>query len=303
MFQSGSLFHEHLDLKWLTFILAFTIRDNFLFQHVMRNERLCKHLIEKFLNIQIRSLQYQSFEKTIDLRLEGKSIRLDVFVEDNEGRVYDIEMQCSNSPRNDLAKRSRFYQSLIDGELLDKGKPYEELNPSYVIFICTFDPFHRGLPIYTFTHCCKEDNRVQLKDEETRMFLNSKGSENAADPDIAAFLRYVDGKAAEGRFVESLDQEVHLVKSMDKVRREYMILSDEIRRRQKEAAEEGWQEGMQKGMQKGMEKGMQQGMEKGRRQMLLNFLSSGMSVEQVAAGAKVPIDYVRKLAEEMKEEV
>lgn len=280
-----------------------TIRDNFLFQHVMRNERLCKHLIEKFLNIQIRSLQYQSFEKTIDLRLEGKSIRLDVFVEDNEGRVYDIEMQCSNSPRNDLAKRSRFYQSLIDGELLDKGKPYEELNPSYVIFICTFDPFHRGLPIYTFTHCCKEDNRVQLKDEETRMFLNSKGSENAADPDIAAFLRYVDGKAAEGRFVESLDQEVHLVKSMDKVRREYMILSDEIRRRQKEAAEEGWQEGMQKGMQKGMEKGMQQGMEKGRRQMLLNFLSSGMSVEQVAAGAKVPIDYVRKLAEEMNKQV
>ena len=88
-------------------------------------------------------------------------------MEDNEGRVYDIEMQCSNSPRNDLAKRSRFYQSLIDGELLDKGKPYEELNPSYVIFICTFDPFHRGLPIYTFTHCCKEDNRVQLKDEET----------------------------------------------------------------------------------------------------------------------------------------
>ena len=99
--------------------------------------------------------------------------------------------------------------------------------------------------------------------------------------------------------MESLDQEVHLVKSMDKVRREYMILSDEIRRRQKEAAEEGWQEGMQKGMQKGMEEGM----EKGRRQMLLNFLSSGMSVEQVAAGAKVPIDYVRKLAEEMKEEV
>ena len=25
-----------------------------------------------------------------------------------------------------LAKRGRFYQSLIDGELLNKGKPYEE---------------------------------------------------------------------------------------------------------------------------------------------------------------------------------
>ena len=171
-----------------------TIRDNFLFQHVMRNERLCTHLIEKILNIKVRSLHYLDFEKTIDLRLDGKSICLDVYVEDEEDRVYDIEMQCSNSPRNDLAKRSRFYQSMIDGELLDKGKPYEELNPSYVIFICTFDPFHKGLPIYAFTHCCKEDYKVQLKDEETRMFLNSKGSENATNPDIAAFLRYVDGK-------------------------------------------------------------------------------------------------------------
>ena len=222
-----------------------TIRDNFLFQHVMRNEQLCTHLIEKIVGIKVRSLHYQAFEKTVNLRLDGKSIRLDVYVEDEEGRVYDIEMQCTNSPRNDLAKRSRFYQSLIDGELLDKGKPYEELNPSYVIFICTFDPFHQNLPIYTFTHCCQEDNRVKLKDEETRMFLNSKGSENAADPEIAAFLRYVDGKAAKGKFVESLDQEVHLVKSMDKVRREYMILSDEIRRRQKEAAEEGKRQGIQ----------------------------------------------------------
>ena len=177
-----------------------TIRDNFLFQHVMRNERLCKHLIEKFLNIQ-----------------------------------------------------------------------------------CTFAPFHRGLPIYTFTHCCKEDNRVQLKDEETRMFLNSKSSENAADPDIAAFLRYVDGKAAEGRFVESLDQEVHLVKSMDKVRREYMILSDEIRRRQKEAAEEG--------MQKGMEKGRQ----KEREANILGMLREKIPMETISRITHYSLDQIQKL--------
>lgn len=63
-----------------------------------------------------------------------------------------------------------------------------------------------------------------------------------------------------------------------------MILSDEIRRRQNEAKK----------------KGIQEGMEERQRQLLLNFLSSGMSVEQVAAGAKVPVEYVQKLAEEMK---
>ena len=89
-----------------------------------------------------------------------------------------------------------------------------------------------------------------------------------------------DHRPPQGNFVESQDQEVHLVKSMDKVKREYMILSDEIRRRQNEAKEEG--------------------MEERQRQLLLNFLSNGMSVEQATAGAKVPIEYVQKLAEEMK---
>lgn len=41
-------------------------------------------------------------------------------------------------------------------------------------------------------------------------------------------------------------------------------------------------------------------MEERQRQLLLNFLSSGMSVEQVTAGVKVPVEYVQKLAEEMK---
>lgn len=83
-----------------------------------------------------------------------------------------------------------------------------------------------------------------------------------------------------------------------------MILSDEIRRRQKEAEEEGMKKGLEKGMAKGMEKGMEKGMAKGvekeRRQLLLNLLESGLSVEQAAAGTKVPVEYVRNLAEEME---
>ena len=218
-------------------------------------------------------------------------------MEDEEGRVYDIEMQCTNSPRNDLAKRSRFYQSLIDGELLDKGKPYEELNPSYVIFICTFDPFHRNLPIYTFTHCCQEDNRVKLKDEETRMFLNSKGSENAADPEIAAFLRYVDGKAAKGKFVESLDQEVHLVKSMDKVRREYMIiLSGGFKRRQKEKdIRQGMRQGMLQGMQKGIQKGIQEGRQEEREANIVAMLKEKIPMETISRITHYSLDQIQKL--------
>lgn len=107
------------------------------------------------------------------------------------------------------------------------------------------------------------------------MFLNSRGSENAADPDIAAFLQYVDGKAAEGHFVESLEREVHFVKSMDKVRREYMILSDEIRRRQRE--------------------GEKKGLEKAQLAIIKRMLQKGQSIADIADQTGIPEEEIAML--------
>lgn len=58
-------------------------------------------------------------EKTILIAPHLKSVRLDVFVID-ENAWYNIEMQCTYEP--DPAKRSRCYQSEIDVENLAKGR-------------------------------------------------------------------------------------------------------------------------------------------------------------------------------------
>ena len=79
-----------------------TIQDNFLFLKVMQNKRLCQHLIEKILQIKIVEITYPDTEKSIDVRWDSKSVRLDVYVKDETGRVYDIEMQCD---RNAVRKR------------------------------------------------------------------------------------------------------------------------------------------------------------------------------------------------------
>ena len=127
-----------------------TIQDNFLFQKVMHNKRICKYLIGKILQIKIKKITYPDEEKTIDIRLDSKSVRLDVYVQDEQGTVYDIEMQTSDGKDGELAKRTRYYQAMIDMDVLGKGHDYTELNPSYIIFICTFDLFKLGRPIYTF---------------------------------------------------------------------------------------------------------------------------------------------------------
>ena len=70
-----------------------TICDNFLFQKVMQNQRLCKRLIEKLLHIRIKSITYPAAEKSIAVSATQKSIRLDLYVETDSGIVLDIEMQ------------------------------------------------------------------------------------------------------------------------------------------------------------------------------------------------------------------
>ena len=68
-----------------------TICDNFLFQKVMQNQRLCKRLIEKLLGIKVKNITYPAAEKSIDVSATQKSIRLDLYVETDEGVILDID--------------------------------------------------------------------------------------------------------------------------------------------------------------------------------------------------------------------
>ena len=205
-----------------------TICDNFLFQKVMRNQRICKQLIEKILHIRITEISFPETEKSIDVNYDSKSVRLDVYVHDEQGRIYDIEMQCTSGTDSELPKRTRYYQGMIDMDETEKGQYYQDLKESFIIFICTFDPFDQGRPMYTLRNLCIEDKTLELGDQATKIFLNSKGKSDTLDPDIAAFLRYVDGKAAEGTFTKEVNQEVIRVKKHEETRREYMTYAREL---------------------------------------------------------------------------
>lgn len=47
---------------------------------------------------------------------------------------------------------------------------------SYVIFICTFDPFGEGRHIYTFCNTCQENTSLTLNDDAVKIVLNTKGT-------------------------------------------------------------------------------------------------------------------------------
>ena len=147
-------------------------------------------------------------------------IRLDVYVEDAAGTVYDIEMQVT-SKRN-LPKRSRYYQSIIDLNSISKGAKYSDLRKSYVIFICMFDLFGKGLPIYTFKNKCVEDPKLELGDETVKVFVNPYGNTKKLSTGLKSFFDYLKEEIAQSTFTKKLDSEVERVKENQELRVEYV---------------------------------------------------------------------------------
>ena len=157
------------------------ITDAFIFAKVMSNKEICKPVLEQILNIKIRDIEYLDYEETIQIAPGSKSIRLDIYVEDDNNTVFNLEMQTTNY--EELPKRSRYYQDIIDLKLIEKGQSYDILKTSYVIFICTFDFFEKNRSIYEFENICVDDseiNREILKEilkEDYRILEAANGEE------------------------------------------------------------------------------------------------------------------------------
>lgn len=203
----------------------------------MRNKRICKLTLERLLDIDIKDIGYPEEEKTIDVRLDSKSIRLDVYVNDDQGTVFNIEMQTSRD-MEELVKRTRYYQALIDIDLLEKGQSYGALNNTYIIFICTFGVFTGGLHKYTFRNLCLENQGLSLDDGTTKMFLSTKGIVDDISQPLKNFLDYVDGHEPADDLMTEIDNEVNTAKNREEWRREYMTLAMEIEKAKKKAVEE-----------------------------------------------------------------
>lgn len=199
-----------------------TLIDNFLFGAVMKNPNLCRPLLETILNIKIKKISYPDLEKTIDLRYQSKGIRLDVYVEDDTGTIYNIEIQATD--KKNLPKRMRYYQGMIDLNVISKGEDYNNLKKSYIIFICNYDEFKLGKHIYTFENRCKEIPELLLGDNTAKIVLNTAGTANDVSSDLKDILDVIDGKLPQTELGRHIVAEAEKVKNSEEWEREYMTL-------------------------------------------------------------------------------
>lgn len=181
-----------------------------------------------------------------------------MYSEDDTDTVFDCEMQATKN--GNLAKRSRYYQGMIDLNLIERGADYRKLKKSYVIFICPFDFFGEGLHKYTFENLCKERPQLGLGDEATKIFLCAGGDADDVSEEMKDFLEWLTGKEGKSILVQNLENAVKAVKNKEEWRLEYMTL---LMRDQEM-----------------MQKGREEGREQGRIDTLITFLENGGTVSE-----------------------
>lgn len=124
------------------------------------------------------------------------------------------------SQKSNFPKRMRYYQGMIDLNLIERGADYNDLRKSYIIFICPFDVFEKGLHKYTFENQCIEMPELKLDDETRKIFLCAGGT---AD-DMKDFLDWLIGKRGKSELVKALDNAVQKARDHEEWRLEYMTL-------------------------------------------------------------------------------
>ena len=132
-----------------------TLSNDFLFKHVMLRKRICKHILEELLHTKIADITYLEAEQTLDVYPDSHGIRLDVRIADDTNTHYNLEMQVKNpvsrTGKFQLPKRTRYYQAMLDTDMLQKGQDYDELSPTYIIFFCLFDYINNNTVTSNFT--------------------------------------------------------------------------------------------------------------------------------------------------------
>ncbi len=173
-------------------------------------------------------------------------MRLDVYADDEEGTVFDVEMQTTD--KKNLPKRSRFYQGQMDMATLRPGTDFNDLPKSYVIFICTFDPFGERRYRYTCVTHCRETQK-ELQDEAYKVFLSTKGQNDEEEsPELVRFLRYIGDSACmeenqEDGLIHRIEIKIADIKRSRGMEVRYMLFSEMLSDERKEGRLEGLQEG------------------------------------------------------------
>lgn len=261
---------EKEQMKRLPEEYGFNLSDFALFLSVMKVKEAYCNTLSIVLDEEDLELVDVKVEQVVLNKSGRRAIRLDAWALDNKNRQINTEMQ-NDIHGDDVRKRARYYQSLLDTPILKSGKKtkYKQLPATIIIFITQEDIFGEDIAKYTFTEQCEEIPGLCLNDGTKKIFLNM--SSRNGKPELISLLQYMKETSLENPNI--------LVKD------ERLLKLDAIVQEVKESEE--WEDVRMNiyelGIQKGEELGKEEGKIEGKRDSILELLAE---VGEISKGLK-----------------
>ena len=123
-------------------------------------------------DIHVKSVETQKFYQGF-----GRSLKIDVFAEDESGKLYNIEVQ--NSDEGTEPQRARFHGAVIDAHSLERGQKFKELPECYVIFITRNDVLGFGDMLYRIERYIEGRNE-RFNDGQHIIYVNCSAADDGS---------------------------------------------------------------------------------------------------------------------------
>lgn len=236
-------------------------------------ELLLKIILEKDLHVKKAVSQFGV------KNLQGRSVRLDIFAEDDTGIQYNIEVQREDSGA--IPERARYNSSLIDANVTDPGEDLKNLPECYVIFITENDVLNGGLPLYSIERTIRELDHRNFNDRSHIIYVNGSIRDETA---LGKLMQDFFCKRSEDMHYKELSERTGFFKNDEEGEDKMCEIMEEIRLA-------GYTEGEEKGKIEG---------ERGKMiETALNMLrKKKYSIEEISEISGMSVDDVNKLAEE-----
>ena len=235
------------------------------------------------------------------LNKSGKrAIRLDAWARDVSDRRFNTEMQ-NDTEADDVRRRARFYQGLLDTPVLKAGKTtrYKHLPSTVIIFITQEDIFGRDRAIYTFTEQCEEFSDLPLDDGTKKIFLNMT-SKNGR-PELISLLPYMKNTTIDNPEVKIKDKRII---TLDKIVNE-VKQSEEWEAVKMNILEIGIEKGREEGRKDGLQDGLKIGRAEGEAKlvsMIRRKLKKGLNATAISEALELEDAYVQKAVDLITED-
>ena len=209
----------------------------------------------------------------------GRSVRLDVLAVDTEGKQYNIEIQRADKGASE--RRARYNLSMIDSHSLQKNDDFSALPETYIIFITENDFYGKGEPTYVVN----------------QIITTRKGEVLPFDNGVHTI--YVNG-AYKGK--DAIGWLMHDFRESNADKMHYAEIAERVRFHKQEDGEvntvcRAFEEyGKEKAAEARKEARVERNVEVAKK-----LLQDGsMSLERIADISDLPLEQVRKLAEQIQ---